>query len=53
MVAAYRLKTITDITVSDEDKPKLRVLVIIIYMKKILDFDWLRTVQSFLNTVQK
>ena len=26
---------------------------LIIYMKKLLDSDWLRTVQFFLNTVQK
>ena len=26
---------------------------LIIYMKKLLDFDWLRAVQFFLNTVQK
>ena len=29
------------------------ILSIIIYMKKLLDSDWLRTVQFFLNTVQK
>ena len=28
-------------------------LALIIYMKKLLDSDWLRTVQFFLNTVQK
>ena len=27
--------------------------VLIIYMKKLLDSDWLRTMQFFLNTVQK
>ena len=26
---------------------------LIMYMKKLLDSDWLRTVQFFLNTVQK
>ena len=26
---------------------------LVIYMKKLLDSDWLRTVQFFLNTVQK
>ena len=30
-----------------------RVSILIIYMKKLLDSDWLRTVQFFLNTVQK
>jgi len=29
------------------------VISVIIYMKKLLDSDWLRTVQFFLNTVQK
>ena len=29
------------------------IYIIIIYMKKLLDSDWLRTVQFFLNTVQK
>ena len=29
------------------------LLCLIIYMKKLLDSDWLRTVQFFLNTVQK
>ena len=28
-------------------------ILLIIYMKKLLDSDWLRTVQFFLNTVQK
>ena len=31
----------------------LIVHLLIIYMKKFLDSDWLRTVQFFLNTVQK
>ena len=29
------------------------VFDLIIYMKKLLDSDWLRTMQFFLNTVQK
>ena len=29
------------------------ISALIIYMKKLLDSDWLRTVQFFLNTVQK
>ena len=29
------------------------IMELIIYMKKLLDSDWLRTVQFFLNTVQK
>ena len=32
---------------------KRMILDLIIYMKKLLDSDWLRTVQFFLNTVQK
>ena len=28
-------------------------IILIIYMKKLLDSDWLRAVQFFLNTVQK
>ena len=29
------------------------ISALIIYMKKVLDSDWLRTMQFFLNTVQK
>ena len=29
------------------------ISALIIYMKKLLDSDWLRTMQFFLNTVQK
>ena len=37
----------------DSAHVKCGVYMLIIYMKKLLDSDWLRTVQFFLNTVQK
>ena len=35
------------------DTCTVSITIIIIYMKKLLDSDWLRAVQFFLNTVQK
>ena len=37
----------------DCDIPMYAITTLIIYMKKLLDSDWLRTVQFFLNTVPK
>ena len=47
------VKFIGDDREEEEELMTRIVLELIIYMKKLLDSDWLRTVQFFLNTMQK
>ena len=57
----YLFSNLTEVCITIKAKPKWRIVVrmnrviipIIIYMKKIMQSDWLREVQYFGNTVQK